>query len=127
MREVYNLAADMAGIGYAHMIRAVHANAVSRILYSSSACVSAADRQREADGGKRSLPQRFAARWRRRQASARPRRCDPTAGISVRAFAHSIVELLMSSVPLLTLAPRSHKLAHAAISRITASRVGGEL
>ena len=65
VHEVYNLAADMGGIGYitasladialnntlinAHMIRAAHENAVSRFLYSSSACVYAADRQREAD------------------------------------------------------------------------------
>jgi GDP-D-mannose 3', 5'-epimerase len=59
--EVYNLAADMGGIGYitashadisrnnilinAHMLEASRANAVSRFLFSSSACVYAQGKQ----------------------------------------------------------------------------------
>jgi nucleoside-diphosphate-sugar epimerase len=63
MHQVYNLAADMGGIGYitssladialnntlinAHMIRAARENGVRRFLYSSSACVYAGYKQRE--------------------------------------------------------------------------------
>jgi nucleoside-diphosphate-sugar epimerase len=60
--QVYNLAADMGGIGYitathadisrnnilinAHMLEACRLNAVSRFLFSSSACVYAQSKQR---------------------------------------------------------------------------------
>src|SRR5690242_11663014 len=63
--EVYNLAADMGGIGYitayhadiarnnvlinAHMLDASRRNAVKRFLFSSSACVYAQSRQKSAD------------------------------------------------------------------------------
>ena len=63
--EVYNLAADMGGIGYitafratiarnnilinAHMLEAARQSAVKRFLFSSSACVYAQSKQREAD------------------------------------------------------------------------------
>jgi GDP-D-mannose 3', 5'-epimerase len=63
--EVYQLAADMGGIGYisvfhadvarnnvlinAHMLEAAHRNEVSRYFYSSSACVYPAYRQVSAD------------------------------------------------------------------------------
>lgn len=63
--EVYNLAADMGGIGYitayladiarnnilinAHMLEATRHNGVSRFLFSSSACVYAQSKQRSAD------------------------------------------------------------------------------
>ena len=63
--EVYNLAADMGGIGYitasladialhntlinAHMLRAAVANEVEKFLFSSSACVYAGYKQRDAD------------------------------------------------------------------------------
>src|ERR1700691_4147032 len=63
--QVYNLAADMGGIGYitashadisrnnilinAHMLEASRLNAVSRFLFSSSACVYAQYKQREAE------------------------------------------------------------------------------
>ncbi len=63
--EVYNLAADMGGIGYitasladialnntlinAHMLRAAVANDVERFLFSSSACVYAGYKQRDPD------------------------------------------------------------------------------
>jgi GDP-D-mannose 3',5'-epimerase len=62
---VYNLAADMGGIGYitaylaeiahnntlinAHMLEAARASGVKRFLYSSSACVYAGYKQRDAD------------------------------------------------------------------------------
>ena len=62
---VYNLAADMGGIGYitaylaeiahnntlinAHMLEAARASGVTRFLYSSSACVYAGYKQRDAD------------------------------------------------------------------------------
>lgn len=63
--EVYNLAADMGGIGYitafhadiarnnilinAHMLEASRQNFVKRFLFSSSACVYAQNKQRAAD------------------------------------------------------------------------------
>src|SRR6202167_295280 len=63
--QVYNLAADMGGIGYitashadisrnnilinAHMLEGSRLNAVSRFLFSSSACVYAQYKQREAE------------------------------------------------------------------------------
>lgn len=63
--KVYNLAADMGGIGYitayhaaisrnnilinANMLEASHKNDVRRFLFSSSACVYAQDKQRSAD------------------------------------------------------------------------------
>jgi len=63
--EVYNLAADMGGIGYitafhaaiarnnilinAHMLEAARQNGVQRFLFSSSACVYAQSKQKEAD------------------------------------------------------------------------------
>jgi nucleoside-diphosphate-sugar epimerase len=63
--QVYNLAADMGGIGYitasladiarnnilinAHMIEAARINSVRRYLFSSSACVYAGYKQHEAD------------------------------------------------------------------------------
>ena len=63
--QVYNLAADMGGIGYitasladitrnnilinAHMLEAARINAVRRFLFSSSACVYAGYKQNEAD------------------------------------------------------------------------------
>jgi GDP-D-mannose 3', 5'-epimerase len=63
--EVYNLAADMGGIGYitaylagisrnnilinAHMLEASKQNAVERFLFSSSACVYAQNKQKSAD------------------------------------------------------------------------------
>jgi GDP-D-mannose 3',5'-epimerase len=63
--EVYNLAADMGGIGYitafhaaiarnnilinAHMLEASRQNAVKRFLFSSSACVYAQSKQRSAE------------------------------------------------------------------------------
>jgi GDP-D-mannose 3',5'-epimerase len=65
MDEVYNLAADMGGIGYitaslariarnnilinAHMLEASRMNGVSRFLFSSSACVYASDKQASAE------------------------------------------------------------------------------
>jgi GDP-D-mannose 3', 5'-epimerase len=65
MDEVYNLAADMGGIGYitafhadiarnnilinAHMLEASRQNAVKRFLFSSSACVYAQSRQKNPD------------------------------------------------------------------------------
>lgn len=64
--QVYNLAADMGGIGYitasladisrnnilinAHMLEAGRLNNVGKFLFSSSACVYAGYKQREADG-----------------------------------------------------------------------------
>jgi len=63
--EVYNLAADMGGIGYitafladiarnnvlinAHMLEASYRNGVERYLYSSSACVYAQSKQKSAE------------------------------------------------------------------------------
>jgi len=63
--EVYNLAADMGGIGYitavhadiarnnilinAHMLEASRLNGVTRFLFSSSACVYAQSRQKNAE------------------------------------------------------------------------------
>ena len=63
--EVYNLAADMGGIGYitayqadiahnnilinAHMLDASRRNGVKRFLFSSSACVYAQSKQKSAD------------------------------------------------------------------------------
>src|SRR5438876_5656156 len=63
--EVYNLAADMGGIGYitayhadiarnnilinAHMLEAARQNCAGRYLFSSSACVYAQTKQRDAD------------------------------------------------------------------------------
>jgi nucleoside-diphosphate-sugar epimerase len=63
--QVYNLAADMGGIGYitakladiarnnilinAHMLEAARLNGVRRLLFSSSACVYAGYKQHEAD------------------------------------------------------------------------------
>ena len=63
--QVYNLAADMGGIGYitasladiarnntlinTHMLEAARANGVRRFLFSSSACVYAGYKQKEAD------------------------------------------------------------------------------
>jgi GDP-D-mannose 3', 5'-epimerase len=63
--EVYNLAADMGGIGYitsslagiarnnilinAHMLEASRLNGVAKFLFSSSACVYAGDKQESAD------------------------------------------------------------------------------
>src|ERR1700692_1741589 len=63
--EVYNLAADMGGIGYitayladisrnnilinAHMLEASRQNGVQRFLFSSSACVYNQDKQKAAD------------------------------------------------------------------------------
>jgi GDP-D-mannose 3',5'-epimerase len=65
MDEVYNLAADMGGIGYitafhadiarnnilinAHMLEASRQNRVKRFLFSSSACVYAQSKQKDAD------------------------------------------------------------------------------
>ena len=65
MDEVYNLAADMGGIGYitafhadiarnnilinAHMLEAARQRDVTRFLFSSSACVYAQNKQREAN------------------------------------------------------------------------------
>src|ERR1043166_4101866 len=63
--QVFNLAADMGGIGYitanhadiarnnilinAHMLEASRQNAVKRFLFSSSACVYAQSKQKDAD------------------------------------------------------------------------------
>src|SRR5438094_3588840 len=63
--EIYNLAADMGGIGYitafhadiarnnilinAHMLEASRQNSVERFLFSSSACVYAQSKQKSAD------------------------------------------------------------------------------
>jgi GDP-D-mannose 3',5'-epimerase len=63
--DVYNLAADMGGIGYitaslagiarnnilinAHMLEASRLNGVAKFLFSSSACVYAGDKQESAD------------------------------------------------------------------------------
>src|SRR5690348_6208410 len=63
--QVYNLAADMGGIGYitayladifrnnilvnAHMLEASHINGVQRFLFSSSACVYAQSKQKSAE------------------------------------------------------------------------------
>lgn len=63
--QIYNLAADMGGIGYitafhadiarnnilinAHMLEAARQNGVRRFLFSSSACVYAQDKQQSAD------------------------------------------------------------------------------
>src|SRR5207248_6518806 len=63
--QVYNLAADMGGIGYitafhadiarnnilinAHMLEASRQQGVSRFLFSSSACVYAQSKQKDAD------------------------------------------------------------------------------
>ncbi len=62
--EVYNLACDMGGIGFiethkaecmlsvlinTHMLMAARQHGVGRYFYSSSACVYAADKQRDAD------------------------------------------------------------------------------
>src|SRR5207245_4985480 len=63
--RVYNLAADMGGIGYitafhadiarnntlinAHMLEASRQNGVKRFLFSSSACVYAQSKQRDAE------------------------------------------------------------------------------
>jgi len=63
--QVYNLAADMGGIGYitafmadisrnnilinAHMLEASRSNGVKRFLFSSSACVYAQNKQKSAD------------------------------------------------------------------------------
>ena len=63
--EVYNLAADMGGIGYitayladiarnnilinAHMLEASRVNGIKRFLFSSSACVYAQSKQKSAD------------------------------------------------------------------------------
>jgi nucleoside-diphosphate-sugar epimerase len=62
--EVYNLAADMGGMGFiehnkclcmlsvligTHMLQAAHTAGVQRFFYSSSACVYAADKQKSAD------------------------------------------------------------------------------
>ena len=62
--EVYDLAADMGGIGFiethkaecmlsvlinTHLLMAAKRHGVKRYFYSSSACVYAADKQREAD------------------------------------------------------------------------------
>jgi nucleoside-diphosphate-sugar epimerase len=65
IEEVYNLAADMGGIGYitafhaaisrnnilinAHMLEASRQNGARRFLFSSSACVYAQSKQRDAD------------------------------------------------------------------------------
>ncbi len=65
MEQVYNLAADMGGIGYitsslaaiarnnilinAHMLEASRLNEIKRFLYSSSACVYAGYKQNDAD------------------------------------------------------------------------------
>lgn len=65
IEQVYNLAADMGGIGYitaahadiarnsilvnAHMLEASRLNGVNRFLFSSSACVYAASKQTDAD------------------------------------------------------------------------------
>ena len=65
IEEVYNLAADMGGIGHitafhaaiarnnilisAHMLEASRQNGVKRFLFSSSACVYAQSKQRDAD------------------------------------------------------------------------------
>lgn len=63
-REVYNLAADMGGMGFiethrvecmlsvlisTHMLTAAHRAGVSRFFYSSSACVYNTDKQKAAD------------------------------------------------------------------------------
>jgi len=63
-REVYNLAANMGGMGFieknkalcmmsvlinTHMLQAARESGVGRYFYSSSACVYNADKQREAD------------------------------------------------------------------------------
>jgi nucleoside-diphosphate-sugar epimerase len=63
--QVYNLAADMGGIGYitayladiarnnilinAHMLEASHINGVQRFLFSSSACIYAQSKQKSAE------------------------------------------------------------------------------
>src|SRR5215472_5102945 len=63
--EVYNLAADMGGIGYitayhadiarnnilinAHMLEAARQNGIGRFLFSSSACVYAQGKQKDAN------------------------------------------------------------------------------
>ena len=65
MNQVYNLAADMGGIGYitakladiahnnilinAHMLEACRLNGIKRFLFSSSACVYAGHKQNHAD------------------------------------------------------------------------------
>jgi nucleoside-diphosphate-sugar epimerase len=65
IEQVYNLAADMGGIGYitanhadiarnnilinAHMVEASRQNGVKRFLFSSSACVYAQSKQKDAD------------------------------------------------------------------------------
>ena len=64
MHEVYNLAADMGGMGFiennkalcmlsvlinTHLLQAAHAAKVQRFFYASSACVYNADKQRNAD------------------------------------------------------------------------------
>lgn len=65
IEEVYNLAADMGGIGYitafhadiarnnilinAHMLEAARQNAIRRFLFSSSACVYAQAKQKDAE------------------------------------------------------------------------------
>jgi GDP-D-mannose 3',5'-epimerase len=65
VEQVYNLAADMGGIGYitashaeiarnnilinAHMLEAARLNGVTRFLYSSSACIYPSYKQRDAD------------------------------------------------------------------------------
>ena len=65
INQVYNLAADMGGIGYitayladiarnnilinAHMLEASHINGVQRFLFSSSACVYAQSKQKSAE------------------------------------------------------------------------------
>jgi nucleoside-diphosphate-sugar epimerase len=65
IQQVYNLAADMGGIGYitashadiarnnilinAHMLEAARLNGVTRFLYSSSACIYPGYKQRDAD------------------------------------------------------------------------------
>ncbi len=65
VEEVYNLAADMGGMGFiernkalcmlsvlinTHLLMAARANGVARFFFSSSACVYADSRQRETDG-----------------------------------------------------------------------------
>jgi nucleoside-diphosphate-sugar epimerase len=62
--EIYNLAADMGGMGFiennralcmlsvltnTHLLQAAHEASVDRFFYSSSACVYNADKQRDAD------------------------------------------------------------------------------
>ncbi len=65
IQQVYQLAADMGGIGYiteyhadiasnnilinTHMLRASHVNGIRRFLYSSSACVYAQSKQKSAE------------------------------------------------------------------------------